>query len=245
MKILLSILLLSISLFSKELTIETEDGYKLYGWLEYPQKKTESNKIAFFSHQFGSDHTIWNELASDLRKKGFATVMVDLRGHGKSIMQNGKENAIINDQRMDHIREALAQSKKKVDFTQIPSDLILWLDTIAEIEDLNMEKLVLIGSSLGAGALIPVLGDYEAKAYIGISPGSSNPELTKEVLEFSSTPTLFIAGKNDPLNAQDRATNYTTKAMRGTNITISSSGHGTVLMPFIKRYIFSFIENYM
>lgn len=246
MKILLSVLFLALSLFAKEeLTLTTQDGFKLYGWLEYPQTKQETHKIVFFAHQFGSDHTIWDELAADLRAKGFATMMVDLRGHGKSNMQNGKENAIINDNSMDHIREAIQKSKEKVDFSQIPSDISLWLDAIGEKEDLDMENLVLIGSSLGAGALIPTIGDYEPKAYIGISPGSADPQVAKEVLEFSNTPTLFIAGKNDPLKAQDRATQYANEAMRGTSLIISSSGHGTVLMPFIKTYIFTFIKNYV
>lgn len=237
-------LLLTITLFSKEITIESDDGYKLYGYLKYPQIKKDTYKVALFAHQFGADHTIWDELAKSLRDKGYVTLNVDLRGHGKSIYQNGKKNAIINDTSMAHIEEAIKQSREKVKFENITLDLVLWLDYLSEIEDLNMDKLALFGSSLGGGAILPLALDYEPKAMIAISPGGGNDEAIKDSLSFANTASLFISGKNDPLGAQDRALKYSKQAMRGTNLTISSSGHGTVLMPFIKDYIHLFLEMY-
>lgn len=240
---LFSLLLASSSLFAKEeITITSEDGYKLYGWLEYPAQKADSYPLAFFAHQFGADHTIWNELAKSLRAKGYATLNVDLRGHGKSIVQNGKNNAIVNDTRMDHIGEAIKQSREKVGFETIPSDLALWLDHAGEIENLNMGRLVLLGSSLGGGAILPLAIDYEPKAIIAISPGGGDADIIKESISIANTASLFIAGKNDPLKAQDRALEYTKQAMRGTNLMISSSGHGTVLLPFITDYIHLFLK---
>lgn len=242
MKLLLAIFFISISLFSKELIIKSEDNFKLYGWLEYPSTKSENYPIAFFAHQFGSDHSIWNDLAKSLRDKGYATLNVDLRGHGKSILQDGKENKIINDTSMDHIGEAIKKSREKVKFENIPSDLGLWLDYISEDEKIDMERLVLFGSSLGGGAILPLAIDYEPKAIISISPGGGDINTIKESISVSDSSILFIAGKNDPLGAQKRALNYTDIAMRGTNLTISSSGHGTVLLPFINDYIHLFLE---
>ncbi len=242
MRIFLSIVFITISLFSKEITIQSEDNFTLHGWLEYPSTKSETYPIAMFAHQFGSDHTIWNDLAKDLRAKGYITLNVDLRGHGKSIIQNNKENKIINDTSMDHIGEAIKLSRKKVKFENIPSDLILWLDQISENEDIDMERLVLFGSSLGGGAILPLAIDYEPKAIIAISPGGGDSEAIKDSISVANSAILFIAGKNDPLKAQVRAKLYTDQAMRGTNLTISSSGHGTVLLPFVKDYINLFLE---
>lgn len=237
-------LLLIVTLFSKEITIKSEDGFTLHGYLNYPTIEKESYPIAFFAHQFGADHTIWNDLSKSLRDKGYATLNVDLRGHGKSIMQNGKENSIINDTNMDHIAEALKQSRKKVKFENIPLDLVLWLDYLDEIENINMEKLVLLGSSLGAGAILPLALDYEPKVIVAISPGGSDKDAIKESISVANTSILFISGKTDPLSAQDRALTYSKQAMRGTNLTISSSGHGTVLLPFVEDYIYLFLKKY-
>ncbi len=245
MKIFLSIILVTISLFSKELNIQSEDNFTLYGWLKYPSTKSETYPIVLFAHQFGSDHTIWDELSANLRSKGYATLNVDLRGHGKSIVQNNKENKIINNTSMDHIGEAIKQSRKKIKFENIPSDLILWLDHISENENIDMEKLILIGSSLGGGAILPLAIDYEPKVIISISPGGGDIEAIKDSISVANSPILFISGKNDPLKAQERAKIYTDQAMRGTNLTISSSGHGTVLLPFVNDYINLFLEKFV
>lgn len=242
MKILLAVFFAIVSLYAKEITIKSEDGFVMHGWLEYPAEKKESYPLAFFAHQFGSDHSIWDELSAELRAKGYATLNVDLRGHGKSVMQNGKENKIINDTNMDHIREAIVQSRKKVKFENIPSDLSAWLDHAGEIEKLDMGALILFGSSLGAGSLIPILPDYEAKAAVLLSPGGGDEEALKEALELSETQVLFIAGKNDPLKAQDRALKYTNQALKGSYLAISSGGHGTVLLTWVTDYIFTFID---
>lgn len=244
MRFVLTFLLLAVTLFSKEIKIESEDGFELYGYLEYPTIKKESYKIALFAHQFGADNTIWNELTKSLRDMGYVTLNVDLRGHGKSIYQNGKENKIVNNTDMDHIAEAIKQSRIGVKFENIPSDLTLWLDYLAELDDVNMEKLVLIGSSLGAGAILPLAIDYEPKVLIGISPGGGDDTKIKESLTYANTASLFISGKDDPLGAQNRATKYTNLALRGTNIMVSSSGHGTVLLPLTKDYIFLYLEKY-
>lgn len=243
MRFIWMILLLGIALFGKELSIESEDGYKMYGWLEYPREKKDSYPLAFFAHQFGADHTIWNELAADLRKAGYATLMVDLRGHGKSVMKGGKKVAIVNDTRMDHIGEALAQSSKNVGFEKIPADLGLWLDMAGEEEQVNMEKLVLFGSSLGGGHILSLLVNYEPKAAIAISPGGGNTESVNESLEYAETATFFIAGKDDPLGAQNRAHEFANKALRGTYLMISSDGHGTVLLPRVQMYIMEFLKD--
>jgi alpha-beta hydrolase superfamily lysophospholipase len=113
MKQFLLILLFASSLFSAELTLTTADGFKLYGWLDKPATVTKPMPIILFAHQFGADHSTWDTLAKKFNAKGYATLSVDLRGHGKSIMQNNKENKVITDTKLDHIKEAIVQSDKK------------------------------------------------------------------------------------------------------------------------------------
>ncbi len=245
MKKLLLILALAASLFSTELTITSEDGFELHGWLDKPVLANKSVPIVLFAHQFGADHSTWNALAKEFNNKGYATLSVDLRGHGKSILQNNKENKVINDARMDHIKEALVQSDKKIGFEKIPSDLMAWLEHISEDKTIDMKKLYLFGSSLGAGSIIPLLGEYETKGLVAISAGK--PEALAEdidmVLATSMTKILFIASKNDPLGATNRTIEYEKKSILGTSLIIYGNGHGTVLLPEVKPYIFAFISN--
>lgn len=245
MRLFLFILIFKTLVFSSELTTMSEDGFKLHGWLDKPSTTKKVVPVILFAHQFGSDHTIWNELAKEFNAKGFATLNVDLRGHGKSIMQNNKENKIISDLRLEHIKKALVQSNKNVGFKNIPSDLSAWLELISEDESLDMDNLYLFGSSLGAGAIIPLLNDYDAKGLVAISSGRLDAlgEDTDMALSMSMTKELFIAAKNDPLGAANRTVEYAQKSILGTAIIISGDGHGTVILPQVKGYIFSFMEN--
>ena len=245
MKHFIVLLLVTLTAFATELTITTQDGFKLYGWLEKPKNSKETTPLILFAHQFGSEHSSWNEIAKKFNDKGYATLLVDLRGHGKSIYQNDKENKIVSDFAFSELKKAVTQSEKKVGFAKIPQDLIAWLEFASKDESLDMSNLYLCGASLGAGALIPLLSDYEAKAFIGISTGglASLKEDTEMALSTSMTKELFIAAKNDPLGAKERSLAYTQSSILGTAIIVSGDGHGTVLLPQVEDYIFTFIDN--
>lgn len=240
-KFLLSLVLI-LPLFATELTLTTEDGFELHGWLEKPQNTTKPMPIVLLAHQFGSDHTSWDMLTMRLHAKGMATLSVDLRGHGKSTMQNGVQNSVQLPKNTSDVRTAFDASAPKVDFTKIPQDLIAWLEMLEEDKSLDMQQLYLIGASLGATSLIPVLNDYDAKALITLSAGRSKNSDSDMALSSSLTKTYFIATKNDPLGANENALEYGKKAIAGTTLLLSGDGHGTVLLPKVEEYILLFIE---
>lgn len=64
-KLFLSLLFTS-ALFANELTITSEDGFILHGWLDKPVSSKRPSPIILFAHQFGSDHTTWNKLAKKI-----------------------------------------------------------------------------------------------------------------------------------------------------------------------------------
>lgn len=245
MKHFVLILLFLVSAFSQELTLTSSDGFKLHAWLDKPANVKKAAPIILFAHQFGADHTIWNDLAKKFNERGYATLNVDLRGHGKSIMQNGKENSVITDTRLDHIKEALKQSNAKVSFENIPADLMAWIELMSEDDSLDTDKLYLFGSSLGGGSIVPLLNEYEAKGLVAISSGrlSALSEETDMALSMSMTKQLYIAAKNDPLGAAQRSLEYAKQSILGTAIIISGDGHGTVLLPQVEEYIFAFMKN--
>lgn len=245
MKKFLFLLIFGASLIGAELTLVSSDGFKLYGWLDKPKNMKEATPVILFVHQFGADHTIWDAIAKEFNTKGYATLKVDLRGHGMSIMQHAKENRAITDFKLSHIREAMVQSNEKVKFANIPKDLSAWIEHISEDASLDMDNLYFFGSSLGAGAILPLLNEYEAKGYVVISTGRLEEfaQDTEMALSTSISKGLFIAAKDDPLGAAQRSIEYTQKSINSTAIIVSGDGHGTVLLPQVDSYIFSFMEN--
>jgi len=240
-KFLLSLILI-IPLFATELTLTSEDGFELHGWLEKPQNTMKPVPIVLLAHQFGADHTSWDILTKSLHEKGMATLSVDLRGHGKSAMQKGAQNRVQVPKNRGEVRAAFDASAQKVGFSKIPQDLIAWLEMLEEDKNLDMQNLYLIGASLGGASLIPVLNDYDAKALITLSAGRSTSSESDMALSSSMTKTYFIATKNDPLGANMNALEYGKKAIAGTTLILSGDGHGTVLLPKVEKYIFLFIE---
>lgn len=242
MKKFILALLLIVPLFATELTLTTEDGYELHGWLDKPQSAAQATPVVLLAHQFGADHTSWDALTEKLHEKGMATLSVDLRGHGKSIMQKGVENKVQAAKNTGEVRTAFDTSAQKVGFTSIPQDLIAWLELLEEDKGLDMSKLYLIGASLGGTSLVPVLNEYDAKALITLSAGMSKSSESDMALSSSLSKTYFIATKNDPLGASSNALEYGKKAINGTTLILSGDGHGTVLLPRVEDYIFLFIE---
>ena len=240
-KFLLSLVLI-IPLFATELNLTTEDGFELHGWLEKPQNAIKTTPIVLLAHQFGADHTSWNSLIKGLHEKGMATLSVDLRGHGKSTMQKGVENRVKIPKNTSEVKAAFDASAQKVGFSKMPQDLIAWLEVMEEDNSLDMQKLYLIGASLGGASLIPVLNDYDAKALIALSAGRSNSSESDIALSSSLAKTDFIATKNDPLGANVNALEYGKKAIAGTTLILPGDGHGTVLLPKVEEYIFLFME---
>ncbi|MBT4030463.1 MAG: hypothetical protein HOF16_02985 [Campylobacteraceae bacterium] len=93
--------------------------------------------------------------------------------------------------------------------------------------------------------MIPILNEYEAKGLVAISAGKLE-KLSEDIdmaLAGSMTKTIFIASKNDPLNANKITMEYTIKSILGTSLIISGEGHGTVILPKVEHFIFSFMNN--
>lgn len=245
MKKVLLLLTLAALLCSKELSIASPDGFKLYGWLDKPISAKGATPIILFAHQFGADHSTWDAIAKEFTNREYATLRVDLRGHGKSTLQNEQENSIIAAAKLDEIKEAIAQSDKKVGFEKIPSDLLAWLEYIAQDQTVAMENLYLFGASLGGASIIPLLNEYEVKGVVILSGGK--PKALQEDIDLalatSMSKTLFIASSKDPLNAANTAVAYGQKSILGTSLIVYGDGHGTVLLPVVKEYIFSFMKS--
>ena len=241
-KLFLSLFLLFLVVLSaKEISIKSEDGFVLKGWIDFPKVKKDKYPLALIAHQFGSNHTKWIEFAAHLRKRGFATLNVDLRGHGQSIMQNGNKNQIVKFKNLSELRSSIKKSAKKVNFKNITSDLSAWMDFVGtHYKDIDIDKLAFFGASLGGGALIGIMFDYEPKFAVLFSPGNTKEVGAEDSIADMAFPIMFVSSNKD--FALSRTIKYTKEAVIPTTLILPGSGHGEALLKASKKYVDIFLD---
>ena len=107
-------------------TVKSHDGVTLYyetHGLEASPPKPERRRVIFFVHGAGGDVDAWDFVRSPFLEKGFASISMDLRGHGYS----------------GHPRSA-----KSYEIKNLVSDIVAILDRE------KIDKIILIGHSYGA-----------------------------------------------------------------------------------------------
>jgi dienelactone hydrolase len=240
-RLLIFLLTATLGLFASEvLTLKTPDGFVLKGWLTLPEKGRAPYRLALMSHEYGSDHRMWKELSQEMRRRGYATLEVDLRGHGESQMRHGKRASV----HPGHGR--MGQDAKEIGFVKIPEDLTAWMEKMDAREDIDIEEPVFFGSSLGGGAVTPLIIDYEPKAVVTLSPASPKNFGLKKAMESaqeSASPWLIVTSKGD--FARKTAERYAAKAQIPTLIVIPGQAHGSYTIPSAKGYIRAFLDRYL
>lgn len=84
----------------EKVVFPTEDGVSIAGTYYFPlvqgsngSKQNESSATlpaAILLHMLGKDRNSWNGFPAILTRNGFVVLAIDLRGHGESVVQNGK-----------------------------------------------------------------------------------------------------------------------------------------------------------
>ncbi|WP_456391441.1 alpha/beta hydrolase [Nitratifractor sp.] len=222
---------------SRELSIQSSDGFVLKGWLTLPEKGKKPYPLALLIHEFAADHTMWDPLASNLRQKGYATFAPDLRAHGASTDKKGKKVTVTLKDFGKPLPEAALE--------KIPEDLKRWMEVLENDKALNLEAPLFFGSSLGGGSLVPLMLDYEPKLVVTLSPASPKKPYADdawEAVENVDTAWLLISSRND--FALKASLAYDRKALRPTLLVLPGSGHGSKLLPAAREYIDLFIRRY-
>ncbi len=229
---------------TKELSIKSEDGFILKAWLKYPKVKRIKYPLAIIVHQFDSNHTKWLMFAKKLRNRGFATLNLDLRGHGESIYQNGKLNTVIHFKSIDNLKDIIAKSSNKVKFKNISQDISLWINTVgSNYKNINIDNLAFFGASLGAAGLIGVMFEYNPKIAIFFSPGNAKEVGGEDSISEVAIPIMFIGSSGD--FALNKMIKYTKEANMPTTLILPGSGHGETLLKNSNNYVKVFLNKYL
>ena len=223
------LMLLPFYLLSKTLTLQSDDGFILKGWLYEGNK----SKVALLIHQYGSNHTMWSEWIQFFQKKGYSVFAPDLRAHGASCYKNGKK-IVITPKDYGH-------TPKEAHLEKTPNDLKKWL-MLLEKKGYSFDNAIFMGSSLGGAALIELLFDYEPKVLITISPSKVfHKKEAFDAIESFENPWLIITSQKDFV--KELNLNYAGKAHSATLLLLPGKGHGKALFERAKPFIKVFLQN--
>ena len=198
---------------TREVTLQSADGFTLKGTLTVPEGKGK-HPVVILAHQFRSDRNGWAPLTDKLQQRGIATLALDLRGHGASTQKDGATVTVSDN---------FDASAKAVGFDQIPQDLLLAATWVRKQPGINGRRLALAGSSVGATSALLAAPQVHPTAVLALSPGGDTRAIT-EATSRAYAAVMLLAAKDDKA-AADAATAI--HPILGTHIRIfDGSDHG-------------------
>lgn len=215
---------------AQRLKLATSDEISLAAWY-YPATKPETDDgkdkksppvpVVILLHDLGGSHTTVEPLAVELQSRGIAVVAPDLRGHGASKLPDGSEDADADGKSLkkgDFATMALTSGGRVRDQAAQRGDVEAvrnWIRGRAAEDNLAVDRLVLVGSGLGAAiaaqwaiadAAWPDLASgpqgRHVRGLVFVSPTwvtrgfSVSPMLANEPVR-RTLPVLVIGGAND------------------------------------------------
>ena len=155
--VLVSLLGVPLQAMADPITFETSDGFEISGDIEFPKSGLGPSPAVIFIHQGGSDKSEWMEtnLYKHVVQQGMVAFAYDVRGHGQS---DGKMSRSLFD-----------------DPKRAPKDLEAALDFLAGQDTIDMTRIAIVGSSIGANLALVGLSNPEldVKTAVAISGKTS------------------------------------------------------------------------
>ena len=178
---------------STEMALTSADGFALKGTLTLPAAAGKV-PVVILAHQFHADRSGWNPLVERLAARGIGTLALDLRGHGASTMKGGVEVAVSAD---------FMASAKTVGFDSIPADLAQAAAWIRTQPGVDIRRIGLAGSSVGALSVLLAAPEVKPVAVLSLSPagigafGEGAQEKLKNAVVQGKATTLVLASSSD------------------------------------------------
>ena len=209
----------------RDMSLTTPDGFVLRGTLTIPPRPG-LRPLVILAHQFQANRSGWQPLAERLNGKGFATLALDLRGHGLSTWKAGQALAAGPD---------YLASAKEVGFDRIPADLVQVAAWARRQPRIDPRRMALAGSSLGGFASLLAASSIHPMAVLALSPagngafvGPAGNPLAGEVAKAHSA--LLVMAAVEDLEASGNATLL--KTIPGVcAMVVPGAAHGFALLP--------------
>jgi len=160
-------------------TIEASDGLTLVGtFLMPPESANERVPGVLLLHMLNGDRSAWDSLTEQLAAPGYASLAIDMRGHGET----GGEN----------------------DWQLAADDLQRAWSYLAERAEVDAERTVVIGASIGANmALITGANQPAINGVVLLSPGLIYRGVKSDdaMTQYGERPALIVVTEGDKFSA--------------------------------------------
>lgn len=197
--------------------LKTDDGVQLFG-VYSPGRKGGPGVVLL--HQLGRSHEEWAFLTESLGRAGYHVLAIDLRGHGKSLIQGESTLSLQDLQAADYLA-----------MTHDVAAAVTWLRSQPEV---NADRVAVIGASLGANlALKYAAGDPRIAQVALLSPGLDYKGVSTEdsIAAYGSRPLFMAVSREDNYAAKsvlvlDASSPNADKEMK----IFTGAGHGTRML---------------
>lgn len=186
------LLLLSLGLSAKPVTIKAKDGFVLHA----THLKGKANHPAvLLLHQCNRDRQMYQGLAGALNKRGYHTLALDFRMYGQSVDETQSQKAI----------RAAATSRENY-FERFNKIVALWPQDVKTASDfllsqkgVNKQQFATIGASCGGDQSLTLSKTATVKAQVFLSTPLSDDSLN-QIEKNADLPRFFIAGSKDGIS---------------------------------------------
>jgi pimeloyl-ACP methyl ester carboxylesterase len=166
--------------------LTTTDQVRLAGEWNTPGGADGKLPAVLLVHGFGKDRRQWDAFVKDqLLPSGFATLSLDLRGHGGS---REKAGSPLN-----------ADASWRSDPNQFPLDIEAAIQWLKLRKDVDVNRIAMIGCDLGADLAFLASGKYEeVRSAIAISADVANATLlSKSISDFQPHSILYLVAQGN------------------------------------------------
>jgi pimeloyl-ACP methyl ester carboxylesterase len=161
-------------------TFQTFDLADLRASFDMPTGVPAPVPAVLLLHGYGEDRTVWRDFNRQLLNRGWAVMALDLRGHGESKTRNQ--------------RPLQANPEWRTSSHEFPVDLDPALDWLKARPRIDTQKIVVIGSDVGANLALIASGRFpEVRTVVAIKPNlAESLAMAGSALDFQPRSALIV-----------------------------------------------------
>jgi pimeloyl-ACP methyl ester carboxylesterase len=201
---------------------QTPDGVIIKGdYLASPSPKA----YLLLLHMMPATRTSWYPLMDKLRTAGYASLAIDLRGHGESLKKKTERGDF---QTLNYKNFSEAEHQATI---QDVEAAVKWL---IEEKGASKSKIAIIGASIGANLALEYLSENpEVETAILLSPGLDYRGIKTEPLALKINPKqaiFLVASEDDSYSFETNRILYNLLKSKKEIKEFKKAGHGTTML---------------
>ena|SRR3989338_990390 len=212
---------------TQSIVFTTSDDIEIHGLYT----NTGQTNIVLLFHMMPATKESWNDIIQPFLEIGYASIAIDLRGHGQSTM-NGRLNY-----------RQFTDEQHQASQEDIETAILF-----AKDQGFSEENMVLMGASIGANLAIQALQKHPSiPSAVALSPGLDyhgiNIESIMDQLQ-THQKVLLVASDDDPYSLHSIKQLREHSPSQAASMECSGCGHGTNMLekdPGLTEKIFSFL----